>query len=153
MQDKVKILFVCHGNICRSAMAEFILKKLVHDLGAEDAFEISSAATSSEEIGNPVYPPARRKLAEHGISCAGKTARQITPRDYDRFDYLIGMDDANLRNMKRVFRNDPEGKCSLMMDYTGRPGSVADPWYTEDFEETWVDVLEGCQGFLNYLGY
>ncbi len=149
----IKILFVCHGNICRSAMAEFILKKLVRDIGAERDFEIESAATSAEEIGNPVYPPARRKLAEHGISCAGKTARQILRRDYEDYDYIIGMDQANLRNMRRLFDNDPEGKCSLMMDYTDRPGNVADPWYTGDFEATWKDVLEGCEGFLNYLGY
>ena len=153
MQSKIKILFICHGNICRSAMAEFILKKLVRDIGAERDFEIASAATSAEEIGNPVYPPARRKLAEHGISCAGKTARQIRRRDYEAYDYIIGMDQANLRNMRRLFDDDPEGKCSLMMDYTHRPGNVADPWYTGDFEATWTDVLEGCEGFLKYLGY
>ena len=153
MRSKIKILFICHGNICRSAMAEFILKKLVRDIGAERDFEIASAATSAEEIGNPVYPPARRKLAEHGISCAGKTARQIRRRDYEAYDYIIGMDQANLRNMRRLFDDDPEGKCSLMMDYTHRPGKVADPWYTGDFEATWTDVLEGCEGFLKYLGY
>jgi protein-tyrosine phosphatase len=134
-------------------MAEFILKKLVRDIGAERDFEIASAATSAEEIGNPVYPPARRKLAEHGISCAGKTARQIRRRDYEAYDYIIGMDQANLRSMRRLFDDDPEGKCSRMMDYTNRPGNVADPWYTGDFEATWTDVLEGCEGFLKYLGY
>ena len=149
----IRVLFVCHGNICRSAMAEFILKKLVWDRGAEGDFKIASAATSTEEIGNPVYPPARRKLAEHGISCAGKTARQIRRRDYEDYDYIIGMDQANLRSMRRLFSDDPEGKCSLMMDYTNRPGNVADPWYTGDFEATWIDVLEGCEGFLKYLGY
>ena len=151
MQDKVKILFVCHGNICRSPIAEFVMKQLIMDAGMEDQFYIESAATSTEEIGNPVYPPARRKLAEHGISCAGKTARQITRQDYQKFDYLIGMDDANLRNMKRFYNNDPEGKISLLMDYTNRPGSVADPWYTRDFEATWIDVLEGCTELLKHL--
>ena len=151
MQDKVKILFVCHGNICRSPIAEFVMKQLIMDAGMEDQFYIESAATSTEEIGNPVYPPARRKLAEHGISCAGKTARQITRQDYQKFDYLIGMDDANLRNMKRFYNNDPEGKISLLMDYTNQPGSVADPWYTGDFEATWIDVLEGCTELLKHL--
>ena len=134
-------------------MAEFVMKKLTEDAGVGDAFYIESAATSTEEIGNPVYPPARRKLAEHGISCSGKTARQIRNRDYEDFDYLIGMDSANLRNMKRWFRNDPDHKISLLMDYTSRPGSVADPWYTGDFEATWIDVLEGCRGLLSHLGY
>ena len=127
------------------------MKQLMMDAGMEDQFYIESAATSTEEIGNPVYPPARRKLAEHGISCAGKTARQITRQDYQKFDYLIGMDDANLRNMKRFYNNDPEGKISLLMDYTNRPGSVADPWYTGDFEATWIDVLEGCTELLKHL--
>ena len=127
------------------------MKQLIMDAGMEDQFYIESAATSTEEIGNPVYPPARRKLAEHGISCAGKTARQITRQDYQKFDYLIGMDDANLRNMKRFYNNDPEGKISLLMDYTNRPGSVADPWYTGDFEATWIDVLEGCTVLLKHL--
>ena len=147
----IKILFICHGNICRSPMAEFVMKDIVEKAGAADRFEISSAATSTEEIGNGVYPPARRKLAEHGISCAGKTARQITKADYQHYDYLIGMDDMNLRNMRRAFDGDPDGKCSLLLDYTDRPGSVADPWYTGDFEATWQDVTEGCRGLLEYL--
>ena len=146
-----KILFVCHGNICRSPMAEFVMKDLVKKAGRENEFEIASAATSTEEIGNPVYPPARRKLAEHGISCAGKTARQLTRADYDRWDLLIGMDQANLRNMRRLFPDDPEQKLHLLMDYTSRPGQVADPWYTGDFEATWQDVLQGCTGLLNML--
>lgn len=144
----IKILFVCHGNICRSPMAEFVMKDLVRKAGREDAFEIGSAATSTEEIGNPVYPPARRKLAEHGISCGGKTARQLKRGDYERYDLLIGMDDANLRNMRRICGGDPAGKLHLLLDYTGRPGSVADPWYTGDFEAAWRDVLEGCRGVL-----
>ncbi len=132
-------------------MCEFVMKKLVEDAGLEADFHIESAATSTEEIGNPVYPPAKRKLAEHGISCSGKTARQITRQDYQNFDYLIGMDQENLRNMRRFYRDDPEGKISLLMDYTDRPGSVADPWYTRDFDATWTDALEGCTGLLQHL--
>ena len=144
----VKILFICHGNICRSPMAEFVMKDLVEQAGLKSRFHIESAATSTEELGNPVYPPARRKLAEHGISCAGKTARQLKSSDYDRFDLLIGMDRANLRNMQRICGGDPGGKLHLLMDYTDRPGDVADPWYTDDFETTWRDVLAGCRGLL-----
>lgn len=144
----IRILFICHGNICRSPMAEFVMKNLVKKAGLEGTFEIASAATSTEEIGNPVYPPARRKLAEHGISCAGKTARQLRKNDYAYYDYLVGMDSANLRNMHRICGGDPEGKLSLLLDWTDRPGSVADPWYTGDFEATWRDVDEGCQGLL-----
>ena len=147
----VKILFVCHGNICRSPMAEFVMKDLVKKAGLEWAFEIASAATSTEEIGNPVYPPARRKLAEHGIGCAGKTARQLRREDYDYYDYLVGMDSANLRNMRRMCGGDPEGKISLLLDHTNRPADVADPWYTGDFEATWQDVLEGCSCLLEKL--
>lgn len=147
----VKILMVCHGNICRSPMAEFVMKDLVKKAGCEWAFEIASAATSTEEIGNPVYPAARRKLAEHGIGCAGKTARQLRREDYEYYDYLIGMDSANLRNMRRICGGDPEGKISLLLDHTDRPGDVADPWYTRDFEATWRDVLEGCGRLLEEL--
>lgn len=147
----VKILMVCHGNICRSPMAEFVMKDLVEKAGLEWAFEIASAATSTEEIGNPVYPPARRKLAEHGIGCAGKTARQLRREDYEYYDYLIGMDGANLRNMRRICNGDPEGKISLLLDHTNRPADVADPWYTGDFEATWQDVLEGCRCLLEKL--
>ena len=145
---KKKILFVCHGNICRSPMAEFVMKDLVRKTGREDEFEIASAATSTEEIGNEVYPPARRKLAEHGIGCKGKTARQMTRQDYAHYDLLIGMDSWNIRNMLRICGSDPEGKIQMLMDYTRRPGDVADPWYTGDFEATWRDVLEGCQCLL-----
>ena len=145
----IRILFVCHGNICRSPMAEFVMKDLVRKAGLEDEYYIESAATSTEEIGNEVYPPAKRKLAEHGISCKGKTARQLTRRDYDHFDLLIGMDTWNIRNMTRMCGGDPEGKIRQLMDYTQRPGDVADPWYTGDFEATWRDVLEGCQGLLS----
>jgi len=129
-------------------MAEFIMKDLVRQAGLESRFHIESAATSTEEIGNPVYPPARRKLAEHGIDCAGKTARQLTRGDRDRYDLLVGMDRANLRDMRRICGGGPDGKLRLLMDFTDRPGEVADPWYTGDFETTWRDVLEGCRGLL-----
>ena len=147
----IKILFICHGNICRSPMAEFVMKQLVKNEGLEGQFEIASTATSTEEIGNPVYPPARRKLAEHGIGCEGKTARQMTHSDYQYYDYIIAMDRNNLRNLKRMFGEDTEHKISLLMDYTHRPDDVADPWYTGDFEATWQDVSEGCRGLLDYL--
>ena len=129
-------------------MAEFVMKHLVEAAGVADRFEIASAATSTEEIGNPVYPPARRKLAEHGIGCAGKTARQMTMDDYHHYDYIIAMDRNNLRNLKRLIGEDHDHKISLLMEYTSRPGDVADPWYTGDFEATWRDVLEGCQGLM-----
>ncbi|MGI5990620.1 MAG: low molecular weight protein-tyrosine-phosphatase [Lachnospiraceae bacterium] len=148
----IGILFICHGNICRSPMCEAVMKKLVAEAGRKNAFEIASAATTSEEIwngqGNPVYPPAKRKLAEHGINCDGKRAMLLTRADYYKYDRLIGMDSENLRDMKRICGGDPDGKMSLLMDYTDRPGSVADPWYTRDFESTWRDVLEGCKGLL-----
>ena len=143
-----KILFVCHGNICRSPMAEFVMKDLVQKAGLADHFYIESAATSTEEIGNEVYPPAKRKLAEHGISCKGKKARQMTRSDYQRFDLLIGMDDWNIRNMTRIAGGDPEGKIHKLLDYTARKGDVADPWYTGDFDATWRDVTEGCRELL-----
>ena len=147
-----RILFVCHGNICRSPMAEYVMKDLVKWAGLEKAFLIESAATSTEEIGNPVYPLARRKLAEHGIGCAGKTARQVTLADYEGYDLLIGMDQANARNLRRICGGDPEGKIHLLLEYAGRPDQeVADPWYTGDFEATWQDVLEGCRGLLQAL--
>lgn len=146
-----KILFVCHGNICRSPMAEFIMKDLVKKSGFDDEFYIESAATSTEEIGNSVYPPARRKLAEHGISCEGKTARQMTRNDYQRFDLLVGMDEWNIRNMTRIAGGDPDGKICKLLDFTNRPGDVADPWYTDNFEATWRDCLEGCEEILRQL--
>ena len=145
------VLFVCTGNTCRSPMAEFVMKALVQEQGLSYRYEIASAATSTEELGNPVYPPARRMLAAHGISCAGKTARQMTKQDYTYYDLLIGMDHANLRNMRRICGGDPDGKLHLLSDYTNRPGEVADPWYTDDFQSTWEDVTEGCQGLLKAL--
>ena len=144
----IKILFVCHGNNCRSPMAEFVMKDMVKKRGIADKFEIASAATSTEEIGNGVYPPARKELARHGISCEGKTARQMTKDDYGYYDYIIAMDRYNLRNMARFAGGDPDGKVSLLLDYTASPGDVADPWYTGDFEKTWHDVNEGCLGLL-----
>ena len=144
----IRILFICHGNICRSPMGEFVMKDLVRKAGLEDHFHIESAATSTEEIGNSVYPPARRKLAEHGIGCAGKTARQLRRDDYARWDYLVGMDEANRRNITRMCGGDPEGKISLLLDHTPNPREVADPWYTGNFERTWLDVSEGCAALL-----
>ena len=132
-------------------MAEFVMKDLVKNAGLERKFSIASAATSTEEIGCPVYPPARRKLAEHGIPCAGHAARQMTPADYRHFDYLIGMDHANLRNMRRICGGDPEGKISLLLDWADRSGDVADPWYTGDFDATWRDVDAGCRALLAAL--
>lgn len=146
-----RILFVCHGNICRSPMAEFVMKDLVRKAGREADFYIESAATSTEELGNPVYPPARQKLAEHGISCKGKTARQMRRSDYAEFDLLIGMDRWNIRNMERISGGDPDGKIHMLMDYTQRPGEVADPWYTGNFDATWRNVLEGCTALLEIL--
>ena len=138
-----RILFVCHGNICRSPMAEFVMKDLVKKAGREQEFYIESAATSTEELGNSVYPPARQKLAEHG--------RQMTRRDYDAFDLLIGMDTWNIRNMERISGGDPQHKIHRLLDYTQRSGDVADPWYTGNFEATWRDVSEGCQALLAIL--
>ncbi len=147
----IKLLFVCHGNICRSPMAEFVMKDMVKKAGLEDQFEIASAATSTEELGNPVYPPARRKLAQHGLRCDGKRARQMTRADYQKYDLLIGMDNWNIRNMTRICGGDRQGKIRMLLDYTGRPRSVADPWYTGDFDETWDDVNEGCRALLEHL--
>ena len=147
----IKVLFICHGNICRSPMAEFVMKDLVKKKGIEEQFYIASAATSTEEIGNPVYPPARRKLAQVGIRTDGKTARQMTRQDYDKFDYLIGMEDVNVRNMLRITGGDPDGKISRLLDYTGRPGNIADPWYTGNFDDTYDDVLKGCESLIGYL--
>ena len=147
-----KILFVCHGNICRSPMAEFVLKDMARRAGIAEEFEIASAATSSEELDNPVYPPARRKLAEHGIGCEGKTARRIRRGDYDAYDLLIGFDQANLRNMERCFEGDPEGKLHLMTEYIGEPDAIIDdPWYTRDFDRAWEDIHVCCLALLNTL--
>jgi protein-tyrosine phosphatase len=132
-------------------MAEFVLKQKVSELGRSDEFEIASAATSREEIGNPVYPPAQRMLQTHDISCAGKTARQMTRADYAYYDYIIAMDRNNLRNLERLIGPDVDHKISLLMDYTNTPRDVADPWYTGDFQATWDDVQEGCDGLLQEI--
>lgn len=145
----IRVLFVCHGNICRSPMAEFYMKDIVKKAGLDHEIYVESAATSTEEIGNPVYPPARRKLQEHGISCEGKRARQIKRADYDAFDYLIVMDTHNVRNAMRIFKDDPKGKLHMLLEYANRDGeSVADPWYTGDFDATWEDVSAGCDGLF-----
>ena len=146
-----RLLFVCLGNICRSPVAEFVMLTLADRSGHGGEFLIRSAATSSEEVGNPVYPPARRKLAEHGIDCAGKTARRLTREDYGAFDLIIGMDRANLRAMTRLFGGDPDGKLRLLLDGTDHPHDVADPWYTGDFEAAWQDIYEGCDHLLKTL--
>ena len=127
------------------------MKDMVAKAGLSGAFSIASAATSTEELGNPVYPPSRRVMAQHGIDCSGKTARQMTRQDYVNYDLLIGMDSYNLRNMRRICGGDPEGKLRLLLDYTDRPGDIADPWYTGDFDATWRDVNEGCRGILRKL--
>lgn len=174
----IKILFVCHGNICRSPMAEFVMKKLVRDISSSAKqvttntaltaadFEIASAATSTEEIGNPVYPPARRMLASHGIDCSGKTALQMTVADYNHYDYIVLMDQNNLRNLRWILprdiyerelaqykdaRDSRVGKVSLLMDWAGKNRDVADPWYTGDFDTTWQDVNEGCTALLQHI--
>lgn len=147
----MKILFVCHGNICRSPMAEFIFKKIAEQRGVFDKFEVASRATSAEELGNPVYPPARRELLRHGISADGKCAIQLSRSDYGRYDLLIGMDSANIRNMHRLFGADPEGKIKKLMDYTARPGDVEDPWYSGKFDITYRDIYDGCEALISAL--
>ena len=150
-----KIMFVCHGNICRSPMAEFIFKKMIAEKGLEEEFFVSSCATSREEIvgnvGNPVYPPARAELLRHGIDPKGKRAVQLTREDYNNYDLLVAMDSMNVRNMMKIIGSDPDGKVRKLMDYTPRGGDVADPWYTGNFEITYRDIYDGCQGLLNEL--
>lgn len=146
-----KILFVCHGNICRSPMAEFIMKALVKARGLQDEYFIASAAVSDEEYGNPIYPPARRCLSQHGVWFdTAKTARTVTRADYDRFDVIVCMDSSNLRWIRYIIPDDPQKKIHLLMSYTGRGRDVADPWYTGDFEKTFQDVLEGCEAMLGF---
>ena len=150
--EKHKVLFVCHGNICRSPMAEYILKDMVEKSGMADEFEIASAATSTEEIGNDIYPPARRVLLRKGVKYGYRKARQITRRDYEYYDFIIAMDENNLRNLKKLLGEDVDNKISLMMSHAGRHSDVADPWYTGDFEKTYNDIVEGCEGFLRRWG-
>jgi len=147
----VRVLFVCHGNICRSPMAEFVMRDLLKKCGLSARAEVASAATSREELYNPVHPGTRRKLNENGISCAGKTAQLMTRRDYEDYDLLICMDDNNLRNMHRIVGGDPQGKMRKLLSYCGENRDVADPWWTGDFESTWHDVLRGCTALLNAL--
>ena len=149
----IRILFVCHGNICRSPMAEFLLKSMVQEKGISDQFYIASAATSTEEIGNPVHYGTRKKLSEYGISCKGKYAVQMTRADYDRYDYLIGMDQWNIRNMQRIVGKDEKGKIRRLLDFTDHPRDIADPWYTGNFDITYEDIREGCEALLRYLGF
>ena len=147
----MRILFVCHGNICRSPMAEFIMKDLVSERGLSDDFYIESCATSTEELGNDIYPPAKRCLQAHGIPFERRSARQMTSADYQRFDMIIAMDSWNIRNMRGFVNGDSEKKVSLMMEHCGRAGDVADPWYTGDFERTFRDISEACEGLLDSL--
>ncbi len=147
----IQILFVCHGNICRSPMAEFVFRDMAAHAGLSDRFFVESAAVSAEETGNPVHPGTVRVLRSMGISCAGKRARQLTRADYGRFDWLIGMDSGNVRGMLRILGGDPEGKVRRLMDFTDRPADVADPWYTGDFEATRRDVIAGCRALLARL--
>ncbi|MFV0362968.1 MAG: low molecular weight protein-tyrosine-phosphatase [Suipraeoptans sp.] len=146
-----KILFICHGNICRSPMAEFVFKDMVEKRGLADCFHIESAATSREEIGNQPHYGTRKILDDLGIDYSDKRARQIKYDDYDKFDYLIGMDTYNLRNMNRMFDNDPESKLYLLLEFAGEDGDIADPWYTNKFDTTYRDVVKGCEALLNRL--
>ena len=148
----IKVLFICHGNICRSPMAEFVLKDMVKKAGLSDRVEVASAATSTEEIGNPVYPPAKRTLNAHAIGCEGHHARQMTRQDYEYYDYIICMEQYDIKNLRPVIGNDPLDKVSLLLDRTERAGQgVADPWYTGDFDSTWIDVVEGCEALLKEI--
>ena len=147
----VRILFVCHGNICRSPMGEYLLKAMVKERGWEKKVYIDSAATSREEIGNPVYPPARRKLREMGIPCGDHRAVQMRREDYDAYDLLLAMDRANLRNMQAIAGGDPAGKIRMLLSFSDRPRDIADPWYTGDFTQTYEDLEEGCRGLLAWL--
>ena len=149
---KKKILFICHGNICRSPMAEFVFKALVKSYGIEDMFYVESAAVSTEEIGNPIYPPAKRCLTQHGVLFdQNKTSRQVKREDYNKFDLLICMDSSNVRLLKRIIGDDPRNKVHLMMSYTGQSRDVADPWYTGDFETTFQDVLSASEALLKII--
>ena len=147
----IKILFICHGNICRSPMAEFVMKDMVQQANRQSQFYIASAATSTEEIGNPVHRGTREKLKSVGISTAGKTAVQMKRSDYAKYDYLIGMDSWNIRNMLMISGGDPEGKVHKLLEFAGSDRDVADPWYTGDFESTYRDILAGCRGLLKQL--
>ena len=148
----LKVLFICHGNICRSPMAEFVFRDMVSRAGLGDDVYIESAATSREEIGNDTHPGTRRKLQENGIPFSLRYARQMTKKDYEEFDLLIGMDDANVRNMKRIAGGDPDNRIHMLLDFAGEDRAIADPWYTGNFDETYDDVMEGCSALLEYIG-
>ena len=147
----IKVMFVCHGNICRSPMAEFIMKNLTAEAGMSGEVYIASCATSTEELGNPVYPPARAELAKHGIGCAGKKAVQLKKSDYDEYDLFVGMDTANIRNMNRIFGSDRDGKIYKLLTFAGRGDDVSDPWYSRDFAAAYNDISEGCRGLLEHI--
>ena len=151
VETMIKVLFICHGNICRSPMAEFVMKDMVKKSGLESRFDIASAATSSEELYNPVHPGTRRKLAEHGIRCDGKHAQKMTRQDYDDYDLLICMDENNMRNMRRIVGGDPEGKMTKLLSWAGSSADVADPWWSGNFDDTWRDVIRGCHALLERL--
>lgn len=151
MNTMKKIMFVCHGNICRSPMAEFIMKKLVRENCPDENFVIASSAVSTEETGNPVYPPAKAELARHGISCEGKYAVQLKKSDYGKYDIFLVMDGSNLRGIMRIFGSDPQGKVHKLLEFAGRQGDVSDPWYTRDFETAYSDIYDGCKGLLSHI--
>ena len=155
MMAPIRVMFVCHGNICRSPMAEFIFKDLICRHGREADFFVSSSATSTEEIwngiGNPIYPPAKVELAKHGLTCEGKRAVQLQSADYDRYDLFVGMDSANIRNMHRILEGDPEGKIHKLLSFAGRNDDVADPWYSDRFDVAYRDIEEGCIALLQFL--
>ncbi|MBD5543465.1 MAG: low molecular weight phosphotyrosine protein phosphatase [Lachnospiraceae bacterium] len=148
---KTRVLFICHGNICRSPMAEFVMKDMIEKKGLQHQFHIASAATSTEETGNPVHPGTRNKLKEYGISTAGKYAIQLKKSDYKDYDYLIGMEERNLTNMRRITGGDPDKKMYCLLDFSNHPRDIADPWYTGNFDLTYTDIVEGCEAFLSYL--
>ena len=149
----IKILFICHGNICRSAMSEFIMRDMVEKHGLSDRVEVASAATSREEIGNDMYPPAKRKLDKEHIPYTRRQARQVTASDYDRYDLLLCMEQYNIRNLKRIIPDDPEHKIHLLLDYTDKPRDISDPWYSGDFDTAYDDIVAGCRGLLDYLSH
>lgn len=147
----IKIMFVCHGNICRSPMAEFVLRHMVEEKNLLDKFYVASSATSREEIGNCVHPGTKRKLREVGISCDRKTAVQLTKKDYEMYDYILCMESCNIKNSLRIVGDDKEGKIHRLLDFSTRPRDIADPWYTGNFDETYDDILEGCSALLDYI--